>query len=371
MSITTIIMNMKSEYFIPSFIGLLLMLTLAISCNNGPVIPSSLNLSITIQGADVDNPNGDGSGKISCLATAKDASRYEYRFDGGDIQESVDGIIEHTFFGLGTNSYVVTVIAYSEDDESIVTSETIDVFRSDSGRVLIFSEEFDVDGPVNRANWTAETHPPNNGCWWNGESQHYTDRIDNAYVSDGTLKIVAKREQYTFEGSTKNYTSARLISKFSFTYGRIDVRARLPIGEGTWPAIWTLGSNINTVGWPACGEIDIMEHWGHNATHVESAIHTVDCSGGCPNVRIGSKTLLDFNTDFHIYSVDWSPETIDFYVDDEYLYSYNPAVKTSTNWPFTADQFMILNVAMGGSWFNIDPSFNQSIMEVDFVRVFQ
>jgi beta-glucanase (GH16 family) len=343
-----------------------------ISCG-GDKIPTNISLSANIQGANENNPTGDGSGIINLVTTADDAERYAYRIDDGDLIESPNGTLEYTVPKSGTNSYTITAIAYSSSDLSIETSQTLSVERFNSTRNLLFSDEFNTEGPVNTDNWTAEIYPPNNGSWWNGEKQHYTDRTDNAYISDGTLKITAKKETYTFEGSTKNYTSARLISKFTFTYGRVDVRAKLPSGVGTWPAIWTLGSNINTVGWPACGEIDIMEHWGHQPTEVSSAIHTVACSGvnGCPTVRVGETYINDFDSEFHIYSVEWTEDAIDFYVDDVFLYSYNPATKTADNWPFTADQFMILNVAMGGGWFNIDPNFSQSVMEIDYVRVYE
>ncbi|MBT8260639.1 MAG: glycoside hydrolase family 16 protein [Bacteroidia bacterium] len=242
------------------------------------------------------------------------------------------------------------------------------------GPQLIWSDEFDSDGSISSSNWLAETVPPNNGSWWNGEKQHYTNRTDNAYVSNGTLKIVAKKETYTYQNSTKQYTSARLITKsrFEFTYGRVDVRAKLPIGEGTWPAIWTLGANIDTIGWPACGEIDIMEHWDHiPGGKVSSATHTIACSGGCANVLVGETSLPDYGTQFHIYSLEWKEDELNFLIDGEFKYQYKPTNKTPQNWPFTSDQFIILNIAMGGSWFSIDPNFNEATMEVDYVRVYQ
>ncbi|WP_299554406.1 glycoside hydrolase family 16 protein [Seonamhaeicola sp.] len=236
---------------------------------------------------------------------------------------------------------------------------------------LIFSDEFDVDGALDTGKWKLETIPPNNGSWWNGEKQHYTDRPDNVYISNGTLKIVAKKESYTFQGSTKSYTSARLNSKFSFTYGRVDVRAKLPSGEGTWPAIWTLGSNITDVGWPKCGEIDIMEHWGHDPTIVSSATHNPACFGGCPDVTVGKTIIDDFDTEFHVYSIIWNENEIRFLIDDIHKYTYSPTVKNADNWPYTADQFILLNVAMGGSWFSIDPNFQKAQMEIDYVRVYK
>jgi len=270
----------------------------------------------------------------------------------------VTGLITFSFFGHSCGKDEVS------GPSNLNLSET---------STLVFSDEFNIDGSVDSDKWLFETIPPNNGSWWNGEKQHYTNSLDNAYVSNGTLKIVAKKEQYTFQGSIKNYTSARLNSKFNFTYGKIEVKAKLPKGVGTWPAIWTLGSNINTVGWPICGEIDIMEHWGHNPTNISSAIHTVACSGvsNCQDAKIGEKIVSDYDTAFHIYSVEWSSDAIKFYLDNELLYTYSPPSKTVDNWPFTKNQFILLNVAMGGEWFDIDPNFIQSEMEIDYVRVYQ
>jgi beta-glucanase (GH16 family) len=361
---------------ISCFLGLILLSFFALSCgkDNNAAGPSDINLSITIQGAEENNPFGDGSGIISCTATANNAVRYAYKFDGGDLQESADGTIEHTFINEGVNTYSVLVFAYASSGESINTTQSVRVLQGETTTTnLVFSDEFNTDGSVDSDKWRFETFPPNNGSWWNGEKQHYTDRLDNAYVSDGTLKIVAKKEQYTFAGSMKNYTSARLNSKFSFTYGRIDVKAKLPSGKGTWPAIWTLGSNFSSVGWPACGEIDIMEHWGHDPTKVSSAIHTVACSGvtNCSEAKIGETNVNDYASAFHIYSVEWTSDAIMFYVDNQLLYTYRPPTKTADNWPFTRNQFIILNIALGGSWFDIDSNFSQSAMEIDYVRVYQ
>ena len=139
---------------------------------------------------------------------------------------------------------------------------------------LIWSDEFNQKvESVDTSKWFLETKAPNNGSWYNDELQHYTDRIENSYVSDGTLKIIARKEQFTNSGSTQQYTSARLNSKVSFTYGKVLVRAKLPRAKGTWPAIWTLGSNYETVGWPACGEIDIMEQLFEDFEMIQCAIH--------------------------------------------------------------------------------------------------
>ncbi|MDP5092973.1 MAG: glycoside hydrolase family 16 protein, partial [Polaribacter sp.] len=151
---------------------------------------------------------------------------------------------------------------------------------------LIWSDEFNTDGAVNSNKWFHQTIFPLGNSWFSGEIQHYTNRTSNSYVKNGVLKVVAKKEPFTDQGTTKQYTSARLNSKFAFTYGRVEFRAKLPTGIGTWPAIWMLGKNINekgaywqtqgfgTLTWPNCGEMDIMEHWGTEQNKVISAVHT-------------------------------------------------------------------------------------------------
>lgn len=180
---------------------------------------------------------------------------------------------------------------------------------------LVWSDEFDGTGAINSVNWFHQTQLPAGGSWFNGEVQHYTSREDNSFASGGHLNIVAKKETFNDQGHTKEYTSARLNSKFAFTYGRVEVRAKLPTGSGTWPAIWMLGKNINedgaywdnegfgTTNWPACGEIDIMEHWGSNQNFVQSAMHTPSSFGG--TVNHGGQTILTASSEFHVYSLDW------------------------------------------------------------------
>jgi beta-glucanase (GH16 family) len=241
---------------------------------------------------------------------------------------------------------------------------------------LVWADEFDYSGKPKAENWHPQVIPPNNGGWFNGEIQHYTDKLDNAYVSDGSMKIVLKKERYTYDNSTKDYTSARLNSKFAFTYGRVDVRAKLPAGNGVWPAIWTLGTNVGetgnywgrnaqTVGWPKCGEMDIMESWGHNPRYVSSAVHTQARFGG---VETGGTFLPDPYNDYHVYSLVWSPEKLMFFVDSVEIYTYQPDVLTADNWPFTKDQYLLLNIAVLPQ---VASNFDSSRMEIDYVRVYQ
>ena len=194
------------------------------------------------------------------------------------------------------------------------------------------------------------------------------------------MTIVARKENFTDQGVTKNYTSARLNSKFTFTYGRVEVKAKLPEGSGTWPAIWTLGKNITenggfwsanygTTSWPACGEIDIMEHWGHNPNYIQSALHNTSSFGN--TINHGGIMAASVANNFHLYAMEWTADEIKFSVDSVVFYVYNPQPKNIANWPYDQDQHLLLNIAMGSSWFSIDPFFNSSKMEIDYVRIYQ
>ena len=255
----------------------------------------------------------------------------------------------------------------------------VDVVYSD----LVWSDEFNTNGAVDPTKWHHQTQLPAGGSWFNGEVQHYTNELANSFVNNGALHIVAIRQPYTSQGFTKQFTSARLNSKFAFTYGRVDVRAKLPIQQGTWPAIWMLGKNVNedggffdanfgTTSWPACGEIDIMEHGitpSQPINYVQSALHTPSSFGN--TVNHGGTLAANLGTDFHVYSMNWSPFQITFLLDGVAFYSYNPAVKTPSNWPFNLDQYLLLNIAMGGVAGTINSNFSQDTMVIDYVRVYQ
>ena len=245
---------------------------------------------------------------------------------------------------------------------------------------LVWSDEFDGNGPIDNSKWFHQTYIPNGWGWYNGELQHYTDREDNAFVQNGYLHIVAKDETYTdpVQGITKEYTSARLNSKFAFTYGRVEARAKLPEGVGTWPAIWMLGKNINetgaywqtqgfgTTGWPECGEIDIMEHWGSNQNYVQSALHTPSSFGA--TVNHGGLMANDVSNTFHVYAMEWTADEIIFSLDGVPYYTYSPSPQNMSTWPYVADQYLLLNVAIQNS---IDPAFTDSEMVLDYIRVYQ
>lgn len=243
---------------------------------------------------------------------------------------------------------------------------------------LIWADEFNTNGAIDPDKWFHQTKLPNGNSWFNNEVQHYTDRTDNAVVEDGILKIIAKKETYTDQGVTKDYTSARLNSKFAFTYGKVEVKAKLPAGVGTWPAIWMLGKNISedgaywetqgygTTGWPDCGEIDIMEHWGSDQNYVQSATHTPSSYGATENH--GGQTISTASTEFHVYSLEWMLDKLIFAVDGNTHYVYQPQVQNADTWPFDADQYLLLNIAIQPS---IEDGFTESAMEIDYVRVYQ
>lgn len=262
---------------------------------------------------------------------------------------------------------------------SLNTYSQVDIVYSD----LVWSDEFNTNGAVNPSNWHHQTQLPAGGSWFNGEVQHYTNQIANSAVNAGFLNIKAIKEPFTDQGVTKQYTSARLNSKFAFLYGRVDVRAKIPVTQGTWPAIWLLGKNVNedggffdaqfgTTDWPACGEIDMMEHGitsNQPTNYVQSALHTPSSFGNTMN--IGGIIATDLVNNFHVYSMNWSPFQITFLLDGVAYYTYNPAVKNASNWPFNAEQYILLNIAMGGIAGTIPANFTEASMEVDYVRVYQ
>ncbi|MBG6109536.1 hypothetical protein IWX84_000395 [Flavobacterium sp. CG_9.10] len=224
--------------------------------------------------------------------------------------------------------------------------------------VLKFSDEFNVDGAPDPAKWGYDLGA---GGWGNGEAQTFTSASDNVIVAGGNLKITAKK-------AGTGYTSARLKSegKYKFTYGKVEVRAKLPSGGGTWPAIWMLGSDYATNTWPGCGEIDIMEHKGNEPNVIYGTLHYPNHSGG--NGNGSTKTITNASTEFHVYKTIWSPASVKIYVDDVLFHT----VANDSSLPFNKDFFMILNVAMGGTFGGtIDPAFTQSSMEIDYVRIYQ
>ena len=338
--------------------------------------------SITIKLENGENPDVEvtqtisGSSQNNWTALSFDFSNATYTSNGTSIDATGTYNRLTIFIDLGVNTSGTYLIDTINDGSEVTDPNEIDIIYTD----LVWADEFDTNGAIDAAKWHHQTQLPQGGSWYNGEVQHYTNRIENSSVNNGFLDITAIKESFTDQGQTKQYTSARLNSKFAFTYGRVDVRAKLPFGDGTWPAIWTLGKNINedggywdnqygTVGWPACGELDIMEHGLHPTNQVSVAIHTPSSYGGTVNTSI--QTLADVANNFHVYSMNWSPDQITFLIDGVGFYTYNPAVKNDDTWPFYLEQYLLLNIAMGGNGGAIDSNFSQSSMVIDYVRVYQ
>jgi beta-glucanase (GH16 family) len=239
------------------------------------------------------------------------------------------------------------------------------------GYSLLWSDEFDGT-EIDNTKWEHEVNGRGGG---NNELQYYTDRPENSYVEDGKLHIVARQEEYTGDDGTRYYTSARMNTRNtkSFLYGRIEASLKLPYGQGLWPAFWMLGISISQVGWPACGEIDIMEMIGggdgrDNVTH--GTLHWED------NGRkyLGGSTKCEegiLHDDFHIYAVEWDEEKIDWYFDDELFFTLDITDPVMSE--FHEHFFIILNVAVGGNWpGNPDTSTTwPQEMVVDYVRVYE
>ncbi|ARV16823.1 glucan endo-1,3-beta-D-glucosidase [Polaribacter sp. SA4-12] len=226
---------------------------------------------------------------------------------------------------------------------------------------LVWEDDFNTDGAPDATNWTYDLGA---GGWGNGELQTYTDTADNAKVEGGSLIITAKAD------GSGGYTSARLKSQGlrKFTYGRIEVKAKLPAAAGTWPAIWMLGSNFPTANWPHCGEIDIMEQTGADKNTTLGTCHWFDTASSS-NASYGETTAVaDASSEFHLYTVEWTDTAVKIYLDDVKFYE----LANSADLPFNADFFLILNVAMGGSLGGtVDAAFTEDTMEIDYVKVYQ
>jgi beta-glucanase (GH16 family) len=242
---------------------------------------------------------------------------------------------------------------------------------------MVWSDEFNAaDGSTpDPSKWNFETG--GNG-FGNQELEYYTSRPQNAQILNGNLVITALKENYTGpDGVSRNYTSARLntSSKFQQAYGRFEASIKIPYGQGMWPAFWMLGNDISTNGWPTCGEVDIMENIGREPSIVHGTIHGPGYSGahgiGSPFSFPDARRFADA---YHLYAVEWSPNEIKFYVDDNLYATRTPAdLPAGTKWVYDHPFFIILNLAVGGSWSGAPDAttvFPQQML-VDYVRVYQ
>ena len=238
------------------------------------------------------------------------------------------------------------------------------------GKSLVWDEEFS-GSTLDPNAWNYEIGNGSGG-WGNNELEYYTNNANNVLVSNGNLIIEARKESI----NGFNYSSGRLTTqnKKAFTYGRVDIRAKLPRGQGIWPALWMLGSNINTVGWPASGEMDIMENLGQDSSKVYGTLHygaTFATHGSNGNSYILNGSY--FSSKFHVFSMDWQQDTVKLYVDNNLMLTVKKSDVGSSPYPFNQPFFFIFNVAVGGNWPG-SPDGNTTFpqrMIVDYIRVFQ
>lgn len=343
-----------------------LLLCIIISCSSsesaggGGDTPDNPQIKVVINteiiGTTVQMPNGDGTGLVKFNITPSSAVSYKIAFGDGETLESNTGTFTHTYTSSGTKTYTIEVTVFNGLKYFSATKPTV-IFVATTE---VWGDEFNIDGAPDPNKWTFQVWDPGRV---NNELQSYTNRPENTIVAGGVLKIKAIREKY----GKGDFTSGRLESngKFDFTYGKIVIRAKVPTGTGTWPAVWMLGSNIGSVGWPACGEIDILESVGKNPNQNHSSLHSPGRSGNTPDT--GTIKVPNDNTEFHIYTADWRADQVKFSVDDKVFYTF----ENSDKFPFNKKFYLIVNLAMGGVWGGpVDPNFTSSTLEVDYIRVY-
>jgi len=342
--------------------------------NNDVLLPSNLTTEISVD-----------DGQVIITASADNTNYYSFTFfDVNDtvVIESNNGEADYTFSETGT--YSIRTRAHSLPSEFVETTDLVEVEvdlgwtggipttgystpLSYPGYTLVWSDEF--DGTSLSSDWTFEIGNGSSG-WGNNELQYY--RAENTTVSDGLLVITAKEE--AFDGY--QYTSSRIITKGKqfFQYGRIDIRAALPFGQGIWPALWMLGENISSVGWPACGEIDIMEMIGgagFNDRTVHGTLHWDDFGNHVYYGESNSLATGKFAEEFHVFSIIWDENSIKWLRDD--IEFHEADITPAQLSEFQNEFFFIFNIAVGGDWPgspNASTVFPQT-MAVDYVRVFQ
>lgn len=344
-------------------------LLILLSCSKGsdyqpPATPANLSYTLQIEGATTGDPAGDGSGVVHLNLSGKNVTSYAVSLPTENKNYAVTGAagtVDLTFgSGAGTTTkYPIQISAYCNTvkvDTTLYASVYV-TKAEEPGTVLVWSDEFEGTA-LNTDVWNYESG--NLGV--NNELEYYTKDAANLQVKDGYLQITALKSP-NYNNSGWDYTSARINTqdKFSFTYGKVVIRAKIPGDDGTWPALWLLGSNINSVGWPACGEIDLMEEG--TVTGFENILSSLHWGQDV----MQSRKVTGSTTGFHEYSMDWRSDHIAFYYDGTLLYSQ----ANNSSMPFNQKFFLIFNVAvggnMGGTTINLGSG---STMYVDYVRVY-
>ena len=233
----------------------------------------------------------------------------------------------------------------------------------------VWSDEFNYTGAPESTKWGYDL---GGGGWGNNELQHYTSNSNNVKVENGNLVITAIKENF----GGNEYTSARIVSrtKGDWLYGRVEVRAKLPSGRGTWPAIWMLPTDWAYGGWPRSGEIDIMEHVGYDPNNVLFSIHTNSYNHSAGTQKSGGLMIPTAISAFHNYRVDWTPYAVRGYFDDQLVFTFVNDGKGFSTWPFDKKFHLLINLAIGGNWGGaqgIDNTIFPAVYEIDYVRVYK
>jgi len=243
----------------------------------------------------------------------------------------------------------------------------------DKGWTLVTSafwqDEFNYTGKPDTAKWGYDI---GGSGWGNNELQYYTNSANNASVANGNLTITLRKEDF----GGRNYTSARLVTrnKFDFLYGRVEIKAKLPAGKGTWPALWTLPTDFAYGNWPSSGEFDIMEHVGYDPNVIHVSAHTEKYNFKLNNGKTGTRKIDNVNTQYHVYRMDWTPYSIKGYVDDALLLEYVNDGSGPAEWPFDKRFHLLFNIAYGGDWGGaqgLDTNIFPATMDVDYVRYYK
>lgn len=389
----------------PLFLLMLLLLSSCTKENNGGTPETTPNLTIS----DVFKPEGNGGNsnmdfvlQLSAPATKEVSVRVSTKEGFAKAGEDFTAVDQKIVFSVGESKKTVSVsivgddIKEGMDDFQLAISEPVNcvvisnfavgtIDNDDSripvtdagyatptsypGRTLVWADEFNGSAlNTNDWNYNVGDGCPNCG-WGNNELQFYTAG-ENVYMSNGKMIIEARKESR----GGKNYTSSRLttMGKKSFKFGRIDLRAKLPKGQGIWPAFWMLGDNFPTAGWPTCGEIDIMEFLGHDLTKIYSTIH-FRAGTGSRNISKSYVNPTPIPDEYHVYSLIWETDNMRMLIDDKFIGEFKASDLGGAAYPFNEKFFFLLNIAVGGNWpGSPNPStYFPQWMFVDYIRVFQ
>ena len=345
-----------------------------LSLNKGTTVPVSVDYTLVDGSATAPKDYTAVSGTINIPANQV-STQLDVQLKGDPSETRQDNLV----FTVQLSNPKDCALAVQSAKGTIVTEDGINLSTDNGGYstqlsypgyTLAWNEEFSASA-LDLNNWNQEIGNGSNG-WGNNEVEYYTNSTKNIFVSNGNLIIEARKEPI----NGFNYSSGRMTTqnKKSFTFGRIDVRAKLPVGKGIWPALWLLGNNIPSVGWPACGEIDMMELIGTYPSRVYGTLHWKTTAGD--HSSKGDQYNLssgNFSQQFHVFSIIWSQDVIKWLVDDQLFLTASKADVAEANYPFNASQFLIFNVAVGGNWPGSPDAatvFPQR-MFVDYVRVFQ